>query len=85
MEFLLWAFIFLIIFLVFRALKLEETSISYQQKDLINRYIDIKKINSDYRLKHLRDWEQDVELFAKQNSQKTELKVISLESHRVTK
>jgi hypothetical protein len=81
MEFILWALIFLIVLLVFKALKFEETSISYQQKDLINRYLDIKQIDSDYRLQHLRNWEKDVELFVNENPKKSEGNVINFKSH----
>ncbi|MCP4988318.1 MAG: hypothetical protein GY928_20400 [Colwellia sp.] len=83
MEVAIWLFVFSILFTCYKVLRFEEISINYQQKDLIKRYLDIKKIDSDYRLQHLREWEKDVELFAKENLQKTEFKVINLESHRV--
>lgn len=82
MEILLWSFIFLIIFLVFKSLKIEETSIDYQQKDFINRYLEIKKIDSDYRLKHLRDWEKDIENFTNNSNVQTKQKIVSLNSFR---
>ena len=85
MEFILWAFIFIIFFAVFRALRFEKTSRTYHEKELIKRYFEIKNINSDYRIKYLREWEAEAKLSVEKSKIPSVNNVIDLGSFKVIK
>lgn len=54
MESAAWAFIVVVLFIVFKALKFEKTEAVYYEKQLLKRYLEIKKVNPNYRLKYLK-------------------------------
>jgi len=85
MELALWAFIFIVFFAVYRILKFEKTSPIYREKELLKRYIEIKSIDADYRVKYLREWEEQVRLSIEESEKTTRNNVIDLGSFRVIK
>jgi len=85
MELALWAFIFIVFFAVYRTLKFEKTSPIYREKELLKRYIEIKSIDADYRVKYLREWEEQVRLSIEESEKTTRNNVIDLGSFRVIK
>ncbi len=85
MEFLLWAFIFIVFFAVFKTLKFEKTSSVYHEKELIKRYFEIKNIHSDYRIKYLREWESQAKLMVDKSEVSSVNNVIDLGTFKVIK
>lgn len=85
MEFILWAVIFIVFFAVFKALSFEKVNKVYYEKELIKRYFEIKNINSDYRVKHLKEWEVQAKSTVENIETSTENNVIYLGSSRLTK
>jgi hypothetical protein len=57
MEIAVSAIIFMIIIVVFIALKFEETNKVLYEKQLIKRYFEIQKINPYQRISYLKEWE----------------------------
>jgi hypothetical protein len=57
MEIAIWAFIVFVLVALFKTLKYEKSCSIYNEKQLLKRYFEIKKINPDYRVSYLRDWE----------------------------
>ncbi|KGJ86855.1 hypothetical protein [Colwellia psychrerythraea] len=85
MEMALWAFIFIVFFLVCKTLMFEKTSPVYREKELLKRYIEIKSIDADYRVKYLREWEEQVKLSIEESEKTTRNNVIELGSFRIVK
>lgn len=85
MEFILWAFIFIVFFAVYKALRFEKTSRSYHEKELIKRYFEIKNIDVNYRASHLKEWESQAYSVFKANDKKTTENVISISNFKVIK
>jgi len=50
----------LIFVAVFKTLKYEKNNVIYNERQLLKRYLEIKKINPDYRILQLREWELSV-------------------------
>ncbi|MBA6255007.1 MULTISPECIES: hypothetical protein [unclassified Colwellia] len=80
MEIAIWTFILVIIFTVLKAVKYEKNYYIHNEKQLLERYFEIKNINPDYRINYLRDWESNA-LKAIEESTKSKInKVIHLKS-----
>jgi hypothetical protein len=80
MEIAIWTFILVIIFTVLKAVKYEKNYYINNEKQLLERYFEIKNINPDYRISYLRDWESNA-LKAIEESTKSKInKVIHLKS-----
>ncbi|MBA6262154.1 hypothetical protein [Colwellia sp. Bg11-12] len=80
MEIAIWTFILVIIFTVLKAVKYEKNYYIHNEKQLLERYFEIKNINPDYRISYLRDWESNA-LKAIEESTKSKInKVIHLKS-----
>ena len=58
MEIAIWTFIISVLVALFKTLKYEKNMAVYNEKQLLKRYFEIKNINPDYRISHLRDWER---------------------------
>jgi hypothetical protein len=85
MEIILWALIFIVLFAVFKTLELEKTSRIYHEKELIKRYFEIKNINSNYRIKHLREWEAQAKLIVEKSEKPSVNNVVNLGDFKVIK
>jgi hypothetical protein len=85
MEMALWALILVVFFAVYKTLRFEKTSPVYREKELLKRYIEIKSIDADYRVKYLREWEEQVKLSIEESEETTRNNVIELGSFRVVK
>lgn len=75
----------MVFFAVFKALRFEETSRVYHEKELIKRYFEIKDINSDYRIKYLREWEEQAKFTVEKREKSSVNNVIDLGSFKVIK
>ncbi len=85
MELLLWSVIVLMLIAVFKVLNFEKTSRVYHEKELIKRYFEIKDIHSDYRIKYLREWEEQAKMIFEKSEISSVDNVIDLASFKVVK
>ena len=85
MEFILWALIFIVFFVVVKALRFEKTSRVYHEKELIKRYFEIKSIDVDYRRKYLAEWEVQAKSSIEKNEKPQLHNVVDLGSFRAIK
>jgi hypothetical protein len=74
-----------VFFAVFKTLKFEKTSRVYHEKELIKRYFEIKNINSDYRIKYLREWEAQAKLTVEKSEISSVNNVVDLGGFKVIK
>lgn len=79
MEGAIWAFIVIVLMILFKALKLEKTETVYYEKQLLKRYLEIKKINPNVRVKYLKEWEISVIEALESKTKKRTLKIVKLD------
>jgi len=60
MEIAVWTFIFIILLVVYKALKYEKQNSIYKEKEFLRRYKEIKNIDFDHRQDSLKEWEEMV-------------------------
>lgn len=86
MEIAIWAFIFVILVLVFKVLKYEKGASRYYEKELLEQYLAIKKMPPDYRLDSLKKWEASVQDFVQEKEPRSSVApVVSLSSFKASK
>ena len=67
MEYSVWAFLFTVLTVVFNTLNNERNRYEINEKCLLKRYVEIKKIPSEYRVSSFKKWESDVVKAVKEN------------------
>lgn len=85
MEGVVWAFIVIVLIILFKALRLEKTDPVYYEKQLLKRYLEIKKINPNVRVKYLKEWETSVIEALENKNNKRVLKIVKLDSFSRTR
>ncbi len=79
MEVAAWTLIIVVLMAVFKVLKFERTEAVYYEKQLLKRYLEIKKINPNVRIKYLKEWEVSVVEALENKNKKRVLKVVKLD------
>jgi hypothetical protein len=85
MEVAAWTLIIVVLMAVFKVLKFERTEAVYYEKQLLKRYLEIKKINPNYRVKYLKEWETSVMEALENKNKKRALKIVKLNSFSRTR
>ena len=85
MEVAAWALIIVVLMAVFKALKFERTEAVYYEKQLLKRYLEIKKINPNVRIKYLKEWEVSVIKALEDKNKNRVLKIVKFDSFSRTK
>jgi hypothetical protein len=67
MEIAIWTFIVFILVALFKTLKYEESNAIYNEKELLKRYFEIKKISPDCRVFEFKAWEISAKKILEQN------------------
>jgi len=80
MEIAIWTFIVLVLVALFKTLKYEKINSIYHENELLQRYLEIKNINPDYRISHLRDWERHVVNVLENSNKSKKNRVVHLNS-----
>lgn len=60
MEIIIWLLFFMVSTVIFMLFKIHKNSPQVNQKNYLERYAQIKKVNPDYRVQLLKDWERDI-------------------------
>ena len=85
MEVAAWTLILVVLMAVFKVLKFERTEAVYYEKQLLKRYLEIKKINPNYRVRYLKEWEVSVTEALENRNKKRELKIVKLDNFSRTR
>ena len=85
MEVAAWTLIIVVLMAVFKVLKFERTEAVYYEKQLLKRYLEIKKINPNYRVKYLKEWEVSVVEALENKNEKRVLKIVKLDNFSRTR
>ena len=80
MEVAAWTLIIVVLMAVFKVLKFERTEAVYYEKQLLKRYLEIKKINPNYRVRYLKEWEISVTEALENKNKKRVLKIVKLDN-----
>mgnify|MGYP000084726000 CR=1 FL=1 len=85
MEVAAWTLIIVVLMAVFKVLKFEKTEAVYYEKQLLKRYLEIKKINPNYRVRYLKEWETSVIDALENKNKKRVLKIVKFDSFSRTR
>jgi len=70
MEIAIWTFIVIVLVALFKTLKFEKYNSLYDERQLLTRYFEIKKINPDSRVAEFKVWEKAAQNLIEQNKNK---------------
>ncbi len=85
MEVAAWTLIIVVLMAVFKVLKFERTEAVYYEKQLLKRYLEIKKINPNYRVRYLKEWEISVTEALENKNKKRVMKIVKLDNFSRTR
>jgi len=67
MEIAIWTFIVFVLVALYKTLKYEKINTDYNEKQLLKRYFEIKKISPDSRVVEFKIWEESAIKILEQN------------------